>query len=268
VELNEEELVQSTSPSKKQHRRQNVSEQQSAIVQMAKAPGIGSCCRITAAAGTGKTTTLELMSSELLRKGHLSNNVCYLTFNKTAVFDARKRLSYDVLCKTLHSCAFEIMGVDYDNFQPMDDTALDSQIGIFCATNIDYFLRNMPLKDKNNRDNPFKNRAIKSVIFYIRKTINTFLMSKKSVLEGFNWTVFGTTYYPAVGWHKGQGKQALTQGLEMKQDNEIKQFYTKNAKLIWDAMNVQSDGSAPLINTYDSILKRLDLLQSLLIIAL
>jgi superfamily I DNA/RNA helicase len=199
IEISEEEVVQSTSPSKKPFRKQDVSEQQSVIVQMAQAPGIGSCCRITAAAGTGKTTTLELMSSELLRKGHLSKNVCYLTFNKTAVADAEKRLSYHVKCKSLHGCAFTIMGVEYDNFYPMDDITLELQIGIFCAKNIDNFLRKMPMKEK--LDIQIRKRTIKTVIFYIRKTLNTFVQSKKSVLEGFDPKVFNTTYYPAAGMY-------------------------------------------------------------------
>jgi superfamily I DNA/RNA helicase len=253
LEFAKEIFIPSTSTSR------NPSEQQSAIVQMAKAPGIGSCCRITAAAGTGKTTTLELMSSELLKKGHLSNNVCYLTFNKTAVADAKLRLSHHVLCKTLHSCAFEFIKVDYKNFYPMDDTTLESQIGIICSRNIENFLRNMPLKDK--RDHQINKRTIKTVSFNIRKTVETFLTSKKTVAKGFDPTVFGTTYLPALNWHKGQGRQALPHGLEVKQDNEIKQFYTENAKLVWDAMNKPSDGSAPKINTFDSILKRVQLLK-------
>jgi hypothetical protein len=42
-----------------------------------------------------------------------------------------------------------------------------------------------------------------------------------------------TYIYIYIEWHKGKGRQPLPRGLEVKGDCEIKQFYTKNAKLIW-----------------------------------
>jgi ATP-dependent exoDNAse (exonuclease V) beta subunit len=73
--------------------------------------------RVTAAAGTGKTTTMEEVAGCLLGwpeagGGGLGYDaVTYVTFNRTAVEDASQRLAKGVDCRTLHSLAFKLLGL-------------------------------------------------------------------------------------------------------------------------------------------------------------
>jgi superfamily I DNA/RNA helicase len=45
-------------------------EEQRAIIACAQPPGSGNIVRVTAGAGTGKTTTLERLAAALVDKGH------------------------------------------------------------------------------------------------------------------------------------------------------------------------------------------------------
>lgn len=56
--------------------------------------------RINAFAGTGKTTTLTLLSKETSRRG------MYLAFNKSIAADAKSKFPANVTCSTVHSLAF------------------------------------------------------------------------------------------------------------------------------------------------------------------
>lgn len=58
---------------------------------------------IEALAGTGKTTTLEMLSHRLKGKG------LYLAFNRAIAEEAQARFSGNVTCKTFHSLAFATM---------------------------------------------------------------------------------------------------------------------------------------------------------------
>ncbi|MFO1361346.1 MAG: UvrD-helicase domain-containing protein [Burkholderiales bacterium] len=63
----------------------------------------GQSLKINAFAGTGKTTTLELIGKSTTRKG------IYLAFNKSVAEDAKKRFPFSVRCQTTHSVAFQGM---------------------------------------------------------------------------------------------------------------------------------------------------------------
>ena len=82
---------------------------------------------IIAAAGTGKTTTLQMLSKEIIKK-FPSYTILYCAFNKVAQEDASRRFGPKVLCKTLHALAFrwfrelhadvkvEVQEDDFNNF--------------------------------------------------------------------------------------------------------------------------------------------------------
>jgi hypothetical protein len=57
--------------------------------------------RIDAYAGTGKTTTLQLLADSSSQRG------LYLAFNRSIAEEARKRFPRRVTCATSHSIAFE-----------------------------------------------------------------------------------------------------------------------------------------------------------------
>lgn len=131
--------------------------------------------RITAGAGTGKTTTLIEYAKKLSLKGH--RDILYLTFNKSSQRDAElrfNRTSY-VTVKTLHSQAFQCIGASEMKCDLLDDAALDRWILNFFADEIDYFLRDMP--NSNSAEKWQRRRMERKVTLYIRKTLNQFLIS-------------------------------------------------------------------------------------------
>lgn len=69
----------------------------------------GDALALIAGAGTGKTTTLELMG-QAARTGMRG---MYMTFNRAAADDARVRFPRDVKCSTAHSLAFRATGQEF-----------------------------------------------------------------------------------------------------------------------------------------------------------
>ncbi len=88
-------------------------------------PSVGQLIRITAAAGSGKTTTLLALAKHAMTKCH-HEHVTYLTFTKAAANDGSKRLhsalastaaQYKMDARTLHSCAKQQLQHYYNNQQ-------------------------------------------------------------------------------------------------------------------------------------------------------
>ena len=129
----------------------HLTEEQIAIVNLAKPPGLkrGEIIRVRAAAGTGKTTTLQQIVSSLASFGH--TRISYVTFNKSAAMDAERRFSKDPTilhmkamcdCKTTHSAAFGSW-MSYKDVRlgnPDDEAAIDALIESTLSEDIDVFL--------------------------------------------------------------------------------------------------------------------------------
>ena len=100
------------------------SSEQWAISRLAEPPreeGQGQVVRITASAGTGKTTTLDLYAESLEAK--LRTRIYYVTFSKSQAEDARRRLrSAHVTVSTVHSCAFGLLHLGEED---REDTICD-----------------------------------------------------------------------------------------------------------------------------------------------
>ncbi|MFI6997174.1 DciA family protein [Nocardia sp. NPDC050175] len=62
---------------------------------------------IQAGAGTGKTTTLQLLAASTSRRG------LYIAFNKAVADEARRRFPRNIDCRTTHSLAFGAVGQRY-----------------------------------------------------------------------------------------------------------------------------------------------------------
>jgi len=77
----------------------------------------GRVIRINARAGTGKTTTLRMLSNE-----HADKKILYLVFNKKAREDAQSKFPQNVKVKTVHSLAWGYVGREYEvgDFSPKD----------------------------------------------------------------------------------------------------------------------------------------------------
>jgi hypothetical protein len=84
-------------------RLQPTDEQQQAIDQFRK----GGSLKINAYAGTGKTSTLELLAHSTPKRGQ------YIAFNKDIVRDAQERFPNSVNCSTTHALAFKATPAGY-----------------------------------------------------------------------------------------------------------------------------------------------------------
>ena len=74
----------------------------------------GDNLKINAYAGTGKTSTLQLLAHSTRAKGQ------YLAFNRRIVFDSRERFPRDVNCATTHSVAYRSLIGRYSREQMTD----------------------------------------------------------------------------------------------------------------------------------------------------
>lgn len=68
----------------------------------------GECVLIHAYAGTGKTTTLQLLAN-----AHPSKRILYVCFNRETAEQARKRFPQNADCRTIHSLAYTLHGGAY-----------------------------------------------------------------------------------------------------------------------------------------------------------
>lgn len=68
----------------------------------------GKSLKIVAGAGTGKTSTLELVG-----RAWQARTMLYVVYNKAAQLDADKRMPRNVQCRTSHSLAYRTFGVQY-----------------------------------------------------------------------------------------------------------------------------------------------------------
>ena len=124
--------------------------------------------RVTAGAGTGKTTTLVHYAHKLVASGYKS--IKYLTFNTDGAAEAQNRFKSHgkaVQCSTIHSAAFNCVGIK--SVQMKDDSELDEWIKEQCLENVQNFLSNI------SRDHPERNRVSTLILVYIRKTLMNFI---------------------------------------------------------------------------------------------
>lgn len=82
----------------------NPTEEQIEAVQRFQA---GGTLKINAFAGTGKTTTLQMLAQSTAGRG------MYLAFNKSIADDAKTRFTSNVVCSTIHSLAFRATPKEY-----------------------------------------------------------------------------------------------------------------------------------------------------------
>ena len=226
------------------------SSEQQAIIDLAsppdKVPSQKPIIRVTAAAGTGKTTTLIGFSNRLIDLKH--TRITYLTFSKAGVVDAKKRLHPLVDCNTIHATALK--NLNLENIVPVDDSKLDDYILDMYDPKISDLLSTVKVGRFLNKryKNPIP-RYKKTVAFYIRKTLTRFLQSGDSLKDGFdpNRKYPSNTYYPALLWH-GKGK---VDGL----CKHPKDFYVNIALKLFQDINSNKIRTVP----FDFIIKKVQL---------
>ena len=217
------------------------SEQQLSIAAQASPPGESSAIiRVTAAAGTGKSTVLELLAERHRILGHSVHKIGYVTFNKTVAAEISQRFGHKAVVSTLHSVAFRMIGLDEESMNLMQETKIDEFIENLLGDNVERFLHPIPSVAKN--EDGAKASACKLARYYIKKTLELFLQSKRSEEEGLNGITFGTVYYPAILWHK-ENNHPISK-------DSVMRFYCKCAKVIFNA---------PEFKTFDTVMKRAQL---------
>lgn len=190
--------------------------------------------RVNAAAGTGKTTTLLHLATRCIDLGHTS--VRYLTFSNASADDAREHIQSTlakehknfVVASTIHSCAYNLLRADSMEVvsqEPLPDKQFSNVIRDHCHKEIESYLKEAVQymkaeeKAKENDDDVFDmlfeddkewlksnatsesfDKKVKKLhdltVVILRKTFQTFTMSKVSVEQFAQTTTFGRYWYP------------------------------------------------------------------------
>ena len=230
---------------------ENCTPQQSAIVREAASPNLqrGIVVRCSAAAGTGKTTTLMNVVVELVSKGH--RKIKYVTFNKSAAADAERRfkssdiiqrVNADICCSTTHSAAFKTWSDNNSRMElgnPKSDQDLDKLIDRTLGNDIDRFLH--PLRASNRHN---LNAVRKTVIYFIRKQLTVYFMFLSAPVS----SSFNRTYYPAVKYHDDDVREFIP---------DCGDFYVNGAKKMWSLLDLSRNGGS--FFTFDSVLRNVQL---------
>jgi superfamily I DNA/RNA helicase len=228
----------------------DLTEEQQAILDTCPTPdyrtesGKGQLTRITAAAGTGKTTTLLALALQGVRQGH--KHITYLTFTKAAAGDGQQRLqralsqaglSSNVVidARTLHSCAHRALVPLIGRELPvLEEKEVKAWIAQECQGKVDEFLQDCYLEIESRRSDirkkeEAKERAREKAEFFLFKTLKQFCQQATS-REQFGCVDFkDRNYYPAVRFHKetqlGFDKVIYSRKLS---------FYANQACRLWD----------------------------------
>jgi F-box protein 18 (helicase) len=201
----------------------------------------GKVVRVTAAAGTGKTTTLEMASIELLKQGH---RVLYLVFNKAAQEEAYERIRSHIIqqgygalisnikCSTMHAVALQKViqiAVSSPNVTENEES-IKSKLPPLFEKDIRKHIYGSPNDHKEKNSNEIES-DIRLVCHYIFKSLIRWLHSPEPVnkLTKNDWY----TYYPCKLQHEERWK--CPHGM----------FYVMKAKEVWDLM---WEGKIPVLH--------------------
>jgi len=224
--------------------RPTLTSQQKDIIQFAPPPNSrGKILRVTAGAGTGKTTTVIQYANELVKKGH--EKILYLTFNKNATRDASNKFqSSHVECKTLHRAAFSCIGDTHRTL--LNDHETDDLIRKLYSTRIERFLSLLPTETRSQKSK--KNSMFTKVVLFIRKTLITFLQRQYSKDD---WTPFAwwAVYYPAQKFHRNNTER-------FSYPEKYQTFYVSTAKDLY--AHLESGDTT----TFDTVMKQVQLAAS------
>ena len=234
--------------------------QQRDIVNLAKAPNkipfttkkFGEIIKVIAAAGSGKTTTMQEVAERMLEIGH--PKVTYVTFTREQKKDAKarfrrtfqeKEIDHNLIdVRTLHGLAGHLLGVGYNSVCWMNEGELERETLRQFQQHIDKFLREGGVKNAGYRVR--RERA-----FWIAKTMVRFLQNS---LHENNEQAFDI-YYPARRYYDGNGKDKK---LEKNTTEQAIDFYRKCAKQLWDKLkvNLETGTSESGKSTHDVIQKQ------------
>lgn len=244
-----------------------LSQQQERIISEIEIPSFGrKVVRVTAAAGTGKTTTLLHIAKHACELGH--KTITYLTFNRESADDAEKKLlryltshNTKIFASTIHSCAMRLnSGVENrSQVKIMNDGKMKSFIAEVFKDDINEYLtkcfRNIALRlDKNKEYQNQKNqkekiekeekKVFEKIVYFLFKQLTQFCRSEISLKDLKDPKTWNRVYYPARLFH---------------QRNKDFQEYDKECPWFADIIHNQWDEKLKHINSFDLEMKRAQL---------
>lgn len=172
--------------------------------------------QINAFAGTGKTSTLDLISRSTRKSGR------YIAFNRSMASDAQSRFPQNVVCTTGHGAAYrDVLGIF---------GGVESKLtGAISTLAIVDWLNPQPLKSGSFNIPP------RSLAFLIQKTLNRFLHSADRELSNKHFANVG-----ALGYS------------EFRHHDEITALVVQHARRLWGKM---CDPKSPVPLGHDGYLK-------------
>ena len=277
-----------------------LSEEQYQIVAMARPPSTHMeskkqrhLVRITAAAGTGKTTTLIRLALRCIELGH--DHLTYVTFSKASADDAKRRIEaalsstfqdgqrpnrYPIIhASTLHSCARQLNNearAEQADVVPggklLDEEDFKQLILNVCGEEIERYLgpayRNIengggggddgrPIKPSAETIASRKRRALQQVVYFIWKTFTNCFAHNKTSVEDFNNKSNDWRHFFAVkmGWHSAGEKGEKEFGFPSREyaDKTVFSFYADMACKVWSFAESQD------LRSHDIEMKRAQL---------
>jgi len=258
-------------------------------------PKKGQLTRITAAAGSGKTTTLLALAVHAARLGH--KHLTYVTFTNSAAKDGKERLDRVLQAefanhasvppvidaRTLHSCAHRLLQKHLEEQEAQRHQVIAQQpqnrpppklwseksikrwISEQCRTEIDSFLQPCFRQldrygDHQGRAGPGQlerqNRAREQVEFFIYKSLVHFCQSAWTLETYETGKPFNRDYFPAKNFHGMKGKGESFGFHPSIYNNKRKiGFYADQAARLWKAI-LRDD-----IRSFDFEMKRVQLLE-------
>jgi len=189
--------------------------------------------RVTAAAGTGKTTAIVALAELAAKLGH--KRIVYVTFNKAAATDAQNRLRHvpQVQTRTFHSLA-------HRGIHLLSDSKLREFVDKTFGKSINQFLIPFSEKvlsttrDKEKREGKYR-RARNRVLKFLTQTLDLFCQSDWTFSEFADSNNEQRVHYSARYYHECKGEE---HGFE-------KQVYCRKDKISWYA-----DTAAAIWNSF------------------
>jgi hypothetical protein len=178
--------------------------------------------RVTAAAGTGKTSTIVALAELAANLGH--KRIIYVTFNKAAATDAQDRLQHvpQVRTKTFHSLA-------HRDIPLLSDSKVREFVDKKFGKNINQFL--VPFSEnlsttnnKEKREGKYR-RARNRVLKFLTQSLDLFCQSDWTYSEFADSNNEQRVLYSARYYHESKGEE---HGFE-------KQIYCRKDMISWYA---------------------------------
>ena len=222
--------------------------------------------RVTAAAGTGKTTTLLHLALRCIDLNH--KQVTYVTYSKASAVDAQTRIQAllpddkksCIEASTLHSCAMRILSkqsLEDEEREIMFEDKFRKLIAEVCGESIQSYLAEAyrHIKKMDKLSGRKMKRMYDQVIFWIAKSFNSFCIKNMSLEKLKDERNKWRHYFPLTKniFRKGDIAEKLGFPLDSYSTESSYRFYADQCIVLWE--HIIDNG----IRTFDTEMKRAQL---------